>query len=389
MNFLFQGYACSAIKGGEYAISYGWLAHLDAAVREEDTIYIVSLTFTESDLEKSNLKHVKILNIIGMEKWNFLHYNSLYYSIWQKKAYRAVVDSGIKFDFIHAFSLSNFRQPGYWYKLRDSYTVLGPVGGGQECPTALRYYDGKLGSFRNIINRICKINPLYKKKISDYSCLYACNYETQVYMPNSKLLVDVPLNDRLKNLKIENHDNNCVILLCCGRLINKKGFLFLLDCLNKVNPNLNWMLHIYGDGNQRNMIKKRILELELENKVVLKGNVPYETISEAYRSGDVFILPSLRESGGSVLVEAMAHKLPIVSLKIGLSRILERKKTGLFVEVNQDKDSIIYNFARNIESLIINPKLRKELGSNGYNYVNNELTWDNIMREVYGQHISI
>lgn len=353
-------------------------------VKEEDTIYVVSLTLTQEEIDNSNLRHVKLIKVGGMEKFKFFHYNSVYYQIWQWKAYRTVLQLGIQIDFIHVYSLSDFRQPGYWYHLKNAYSVFGPVGGGQVCPKSLCEYDDKYGKVHNVINSICKWNPWYKNNIKHYSRTYACNTETKGLLPNSKLLVDVPLNDDFKNIVLDKQENKNTTLLSVGRLINKKGILFLLDILVCINPDLNWQLFIYGDGEQKYIIEDRILQLGLQTKVFLKGKVSYNKISDVYKRADIFVLPSLRESGGSVLIEAMAHKLPVVALNMALAKILNEYKCGLFVDTAQEKSEILEQFANHISTLIKNSKLRYELGNNGYNYVNNELTWDNMIKEVYG-----
>ena len=130
--------------------------------------------------------------------------------------------------------------------------------------------------------------------------------------------------------------------------------------------------------------------MKLNDRVFLKGFVQYDSISRVYNNADVFVLPSLRESGGSVLVEAMAHALPIVSLDMGLSRVMKPWNTGIFVNTLGSKEEVIMRFAGALKELIENASLRIELGHNGYQYVNSELNWDKMIGEVYGsliQHV--
>lgn len=44
MNILLQAYACAPDKGGEFAVSWGWLSHLNATLAIGDWIYVVSDT---------------------------------------------------------------------------------------------------------------------------------------------------------------------------------------------------------------------------------------------------------------------------------------------------------------------------------------------------------
>lgn len=385
MNYLIQAYACSPHKGGEYAVSWGWIIHLDQRVQDNDCIWVISLTLTEKEIIEGGLKHVRLISVNGMDRWRFLNYNTAYYRIWQRKAYSTIKRSGIHMDVCHVYSLSDFRQPGDWWKLKKCRTILGPVGGGQVCPEGLKEYDDKFGKLRAMINVLYMHSPTFKFRISKFNKVYACNRETQKSLKSGMLLVDVPLNDKFSNLIINKKQNEVITIISVGRLINKKGLLFLLDVLSHVNTRVNWQCLIYGEGNQKEIIEERIIELELQNKVRLMGNIPYDKISEVYINADIFTLPSLRESGGSVLIEAMAHKLPVVALNMSLAAILSEHNVGLFVNTNQCSEGIVQEFSNKIKILVEDEGLRNICGKNAYEYVNSELNWNKMIDEVYGE----
>lgn len=390
MNYLLQAYACSPYKGGEYAVSWGWVRHLDERLNDGDILYVASLTLRKEDVVNYNLKHVVLLEIKGIKKYGFLNYNSLFYRIWQCKAYKEIRKKNIKIDVIHIYSLSDYRQMGVCYKHKKSFKIFGPVGGGQVTPKSLKEYDTKQGWIREMINFYINHNPFYINRLNRFDKVYVCNYETKRNIPKSVILPDVPLNDRFSNLNIKEKkmkQNDTIRLLFVGRLINKKGVLLLLDVIEQMDKDINFSVDIFGDGEQKNIIEKSIYEKKLENIVNMRGSVPYDEIEDAYINSDVFILPSLRESGGSVLVEAMAHKLPIVALDMAFARILNEKQCGLFIDVNQSEDKIIKDMADSIEKLIHEPELRKRYGENGYAYVNKELNWKYMINEVYGQWV--
>lgn len=387
MNYLVQAYACSPYKGGEYAVSWGWITHLDEKVKDSDCIWVASLTLTEEDIIDFGLKHVRLISVSGMKKWSFLNYNALYFRIWQRKAYSTIKKSGISIDVCHVYSLSDFRQPGDWWKLKNCKTILGPVGGGQVCPDGLKKYDDKSGKLRTLVNLIQIHNPIFKLKISNFYKVYACNRETQACLNTGTLLPDVPLNDMFSDLNIAKKENEVVTIISVGRLINKKGLLLLLDVLSLLHTQVKWRCLIYGDGDQKETIKRRIVDLKLQDRVSVIGNIQYNKISDVYKMADIFVLPSLRESGGSVLIEAMAHKLPVIALKMSLSDILSEHNVGLFVNTNQSENNILQEFADRLKVLVEDEKLRDTYGKNAYDFVNSELNWDKMIDEVYGEWI--
>lgn len=382
MNYLIQAYACSPDRGGEFGVSWGWITHLYRETNDNDNIYIVSLTLKKHDLAEHNLERCHIIDIPNLGRYEFLHYNNLFHYIWLREAYKAVKRTGIHFDFVQGYSLSDYRKPGYWYRLKGAYTVFGPVGGAQNCPKSLQDYDNSTGKVRELLNNLTTSNPFFQRKISR---VYACNYETKDALSKSELLPDVPLREDFRNLDIDvlAQKTDILTILFCGRFINKKGILLLLDVLKKLPVTLKYRCLLYGDGEQKDQIRGRIDELHLADKVFIKGFVNYNDMTKVYR-GQIFVLPSLRESGGNVLVEATAHKLPIVALDMSLSHIFNKHHCGLFINTDQSKEEIIKQFATSLERLILDPELRIELGENGYEFVNEKMTWDHMMQVVYG-----
>ena len=56
MNYLIQAYACSPDKGGEFAISWGWITHLNQIINEDDNIYVISLTLKQEELNDHGIR---------------------------------------------------------------------------------------------------------------------------------------------------------------------------------------------------------------------------------------------------------------------------------------------------------------------------------------------
>lgn len=123
--------------------------------------------------------------------------------------------------------------------------------------------------------------------------------------PNKlELLYDPIIIVKSKKKKIENNFKFKDYYLAIGRLTRQKNFLFLLKCfkiLSKTNPNTK--LIILGEGEQRSLLEKFILNNDLKNNVFLPG---YETDVYKYLYNcKLFILSSLWEDPGFVILEAM------------------------------------------------------------------------------------
>ena len=389
MNVLFQLCVCSPDRGSEYSISWEWLVELRKRLRTDDKIYVVTRTENLQDnIDKYNLKNVNIIPVNPYSHFkkaiNWIPFFT--YFLWQRRAYREARKVNVKFDIIHLYSQSNFRHPGIWHRFKNSYTIFGPVGGGQNCPLSLLGYDDTFYSIiRQLLGYVCRINPIWNWGINHYSKIYAVNKETQLFLRNSEILLDVCLNRRFQNLEIRKRKHDKPVLIFCGRLIRKKGVDLLLDIIKKMPPERDFELRIFGDGTERKRLETRITQEELWDRVRVFGSISFDQMSTVYQQADIFIFPSLRESGGTVLVEAMANALPVVSLDMGISRLLKEKETGLFINTKTTKNSIINQFVSSICELLDDENLRYELGMNGYNFVNEELNWDNVINRVYGK----
>ena len=103
-------------------------------------------------------------------------------------------------------------------------------------------------------------------------------------------------------------------LISVGRLVRRKGYDFLLDVELEL-PEVK--LFIVGDGPEKENLERKIDELQLQDRVVLLGNISEEIKFRYLSNSDVYVLSSVHEGFGIVLQEAMQVGLPIVSTDFG------------------------------------------------------------------------
>ena len=118
---------------------------------------------------------------------------------------------------------------------------------------------------------------------------------------------------------------------------------------------------IFGDGDDRALIEKQIADSGIGKNVKLMGNRPLNQIAEAYQQADVFVLPSLRETSGNVLLEAMAYAVPIVAFDTSFCRLLKEVDCGVFVNTEQALDKIKEDYCKAIVTLGQDKELAKQM----------------------------
>ncbi|MGQ9610268.1 MAG: glycosyltransferase family 4 protein [bacterium] len=109
-----------------------------------------------------------------------------------------------------------------------------------------------------------------------------------------------------------------VRILAIGRLIPRKGFDYLIRSLPNVmeNSKKDFCVEIVGDGPQLSELMQLARKINVDEKIVFSGSVPYDKLADKYQQADIFVLSSLAEGMPLVVLEAMASGLPIIATKV-------------------------------------------------------------------------
>lgn len=392
MNYLISAYSVNPYKGSEDSIGWNWVLQYEKNYKEGDRIILLTKKFNEKDtrrgLKEFNIQHVELVivdvpNALNWFREKHSAFHHMYYILWQHWAWLWVKHSGIRFDVIHHVTMNDYRIPSELYKAKGAKVIWGPMGGAQVTPRPLKVYEKNqlVANFREFVNKSCSWNPFYKKALRSYYKIYCINNETQkqisrIVGKDVPLMPELALRDEYKNLPIRKGKNDILKIVFVGRLIGKKGIAFLVDALSLMPTDMDWELLIFGDGDDRALIEKQISDSGIGKNVKLMGNRPLNQIAEAYQQADVFVLPSLRETSGNVLLEAMAYAVPIVAFDTSFCRLLKEVDCGVFINTEQALDNIKEDYCKAIVTLGQDKELAKQMGLNGYKYVNSKLTWD-------------
>lgn len=392
VNYLISAYSVNPYKGSEDSIGWNWVLQYEKNYKEGDRIILLTKKFNEKDtrrgLKEFNIQHVELVivdvpNALNWFREKHSAFHHMYYILWQHWAWLWVKHSGIRFDVIHHVTMNDYRIPSELYKAKGAKVIWGPMGGAQVTPRPLKVYEKNqlVASFREFVNKSCSWNPFYKKALRSYYKIYCINNETQkqisrIVGKDVPLMPELALRDEYKNLPIRKGNNDILKIVFVGRLIGKKGIAFLVDALSLMPTDMNWELLIFGDGDDHALIEKQIADSGIGKNVKLMGNRPLNQIAEAYQQADVFVLPSLRETSGNVLLEAMAYAVPIVAFDTSFCRLLKEVDCGVFVNTDQALEGIKEDWCKAIVTLGQDKELAKQMGLNGYKYVNSKLTWD-------------
>ena len=128
-------------------------------------------------------------------------------------------------------------------------------------------------------------------------------------------------------------------LLSVGRLVEKKGLEFGIRAaaaFQAANPGLRLEYRIIGDGPLRSALERLTAELGATDTVKFLGAQPGTEVMRWMHDSDIYLLPSLMEQAGYVLLEAQASGLPVVATRVGGVREMVREgRSALLVEAGE------------------------------------------------------
>lgn len=186
------------------------------------------------------------------------------------------------------------------------------------------------------------LTKFYKNEMRKSKC-------TCVYIPN--VLDSIP--KKLAPLKE-------MRLISVGRLSKEKApedLVKIFNLLSKKHP--DWHLDIIGDGEEREKIELYIKNHKLEEKITLHGFQNKDYIDKYLHKSSLYIMTSLTESFGIVLLEAMSHGIPCVAFSSaeGAREIITSGKNGYLIK-NRNYSAMI----KKIEDIMKKDDVRKQLG---------------------------
>lgn len=170
-----------------------------------------------------------------------------------------------------------------------------------------------------------------------------------------------------------------LILLFVGRLVKQKSVETLLKAIRIIKEKklkIKIKLLIIGDGPLKEKLLNLIIDLGLENMVQFIGEE--KNIQKYYVKADIFVLPSIWEGFGIVILEAFRAKLAVIASNIeGPAELIENEVNGLLFE---PKNHV--QLSEKMAQLINNNELRARIANNGYLSFSKKYDIDNYVEKL-------
>jgi glycosyltransferase involved in cell wall biosynthesis len=162
-------------------------------------------------------------------------------------------------------------------------------------------------------------------------------------------------------------------ILWAGRLEHRKALSLALQALGCVKST-SVRLSVVGTGPLRSELEALTRDLGLTERVTYLGSVPYADMQTVFQTSDAFLFTSLRDSSGTVVLEAMAKGLPIITLDHQGVGTFVPKEAGIKVPVTNPRETI-KGVSDAIEKLAGSPAILRNMQLAGWRCAG-EQTWD-------------
>jgi glycosyltransferase involved in cell wall biosynthesis len=168
------------------------------------------------------------------------------------------------------------------------------------------------------------------------------------------------------------------VILYVGRLIQEKGLEYLIGAMPYVLSRFpEAKLQLVGDGNHRRRLKSLAQKLKVDGSVDFSGIVPSDMLYSLYARASVVVQPSIYESCGIPVLEAMSMGKPVVGARAGgIPELIKNGETGLLVEPRSSAQ-----LGAAISTLLSNWSYSTKLGEKGRSVVTAHFTWKEVARK--------
>jgi glycosyltransferase involved in cell wall biosynthesis len=274
--------------------------------------------------------------------------------------------------------------------------VMGPLNGGMEYPPAFRGNEswmsraaiGFLKIFANAGNTL-----LPGKKRAEV--ILVANERTRRALPSGTRGSVMELNENGIDAGIwQSASGNAdpsrpsdtatagapPLFLFVGRLVDWKALDIAIRALAQV-PCAE--LEVVGDGPMLETWRSLADEIGVAGRVRFLGQLPQPDYAARMRSSLALVLPSLYESGGAVVLEAMASAKPVIATRWGGPADYLDASCGILVEP-EGYAALVTGFAQGMQTLIDSPELAASMGAAGRERAVRDFDWQRRIDRVIG-----
>jgi glycosyltransferase involved in cell wall biosynthesis len=395
MRILVIGRSFAPGRGSEPGFTWNWAKHWSC---EHDVWVIAHPEFRDEVDEELRRTPRPNLHVLWLElprhidPWELSGRRlgiGVHYLVWQELAFRRArtLHAELAFDFVHHVSLGTISAPPKLWRLGIPF-VWGPIGGGQTSPGSFAgYFRGERlrEMLRTARLRLLPLSPSLRKA-ARRSMVLATNKETEEILQKAGAMAVYPLLDgalpaeQIPESPIVRQPRAGMTLLWAGAFVPRKGLPLALEALRQSDPAIR--LWVAGAGRKRAEWQALAARLGVSDRVEFLGLLSAQELQKRLREADGFLFTSLRDSFGTIILEAMSQSLPVIALDHQGVAANVPSNAALKVPVTWPSETVAA-LAAAMNLLASSPELRLRLGIAGWEFVRSQ-AWEHKVAKVQG-----
>jgi glycosyltransferase involved in cell wall biosynthesis len=388
-KILLSAYACEPNRGSEPGVGWEWATRLAA---RHDLIVITRANnrgVIEAEFVKQPATHaprfifVDLPSCITWLKSKGIFPVSIYYIFWQLAA-RLAVNLRLKdFDLVHHVTFNGFRFPGAWWG-SPIPVVLGPLGGGSVASSAYRRCFGWRWIFewlRGLSVRMWLLNPWTVSSLRAAGAVLAVGEEMAARFAKLGIRADLMLETAVPHGLEEPRDYvpgaERRDFLLVGNLEPWKAWQIAFEAFARAAQAgmRDQRLVVVGTGRQQSEAQDLAKRLGIGDQVEFIGLLPRETLWERLSTARALVFPSIRDTSGNAVLEAMALSCPVICFRHQGVAWMTDKTCAIRIDPGQ-WDASLEGFAAAIATLAKEDAIVETLGKAGRQRAIREFSWD-------------
>lgn len=399
-KLLISAYACAPNHGSEHAVGWNWITEAHRQGHE------VSALVAPNHREAIEAARDRDPSLKGI-RWYFpevrfwpLEQNvepikeRTYNLLWQRVALRCaqLINRHEEFCVVHHLTWGGLRAPTLLGRIKAPL-VIGPLGGGETSPQGLRdafsFKNRMIETARDLSTATVTLNPIIRSGFNRAAMIAVRTKETRETLSQKMQRKSITFGE----LTLSESDIGeprqpswkPPRILFAGRLLYWKGVHIALRAFAefaKSNPGAR--LTIVGNGPEEDRLRADAATLGIAGQVDFIPRIPQDKLFDLYRSHDLLLFPSLHDSGGTVILEAMARGTPVMCLDLGGPGYLVTPESGVVVSTaGQNTSAVAKAMAGELTALFADPAQWAYLSRGAINRAR-EFTLSERVRQFYG-----
>ncbi len=412
MKILLSAYECQPNTGSEFGLGWSWAKELAAMGHE---IWVMTLSNNQPEIEQELQRNpIPNLHFIYCKKGNWLPWaykvtnairspigakiaSQVAKTLWQWDAYQIAksLTQEVKFDLIHHVTNTSIRRPSFMGLLGIPF-IVGPLAGGERTPWSLRKSYPSIGCLsdliRDVANSWVQFDLLMHLTFAKASKIYCRSKQTQAVIPRlyrskSEVLFDISADEITETPQIIEYsstEKEIFRVLFVGRFLYWKGIHLGLKAFAQLHQKIpSSRFTVIGSGREQAWLRRLTEQLGIEEAVDWIPWTRRNELSSAYLQHDIFLFPSLRDSGGMVVIEALSHGLPVVCLNLGGPGVMVDETCGRVIETDElSEEAVIQTLSDTLVELAENLELRQDL-SEGASVRATKFLFNDVVKRIY------